>query len=216
MHFPEFLAQGTDTTIHLSQEIYDKMLAYTQASKGEISGWGKTKVTKDAYGDKIVTIVDIRLFKQRVQSVHTSLDGEALTKFYIEMANTDENMSHWNHWWHSHNDMPAGFSSIDDDTIKKLKPKVLYSTCINKTGDIVGRVDTHEGVETEDVEVRVERTIDVNLQKACAIEVKEKVKYEEGFIRVIQNPQVTRAMKDYIKRFRTYHNRGWGENVNLP
>lgn len=220
MRFPGFLKlRGPDKTIVLPQRIYDKMLAYAKASKGEVSGWGKTEETEDEFGDKVITVTELRLFKQVVMSVHTSLDGEALTKFYIEMATTgNEDMTKWNLWWHSHNDMPVFFSSQDDAAIAKLNSKNLYSICINKMGMVTARADQKK--QSQEVPISIEHNVDPEILKSCAEEVKLKVKFEETTFRVRTDPELTKAVKDYIARFKAGRDRGWekgwrGTHVDL-
>lgn len=217
MRFPTFRFRGPDTFLQLPLEIYGRMLAYARASEGEISGWGKTKLTRD-HGDTLVTVVDIRLFTQSVMSVHTSLDGEALTKWYIHMATKepDEDLSEWNLWWHSHNDMPTFFSSIDDASIIKLRSPRLNSICINKNGDLSGRIDTERGKTTQEVPVRVLYEISKELEDSCKAEVKEKVRYEhKARLYVANDPEIKSAVDSYIARFKKHHDRGWGKHVDL-
>lgn len=214
MRFPGFASlKGPDTKVEFPQHIYAKMLAYAKASPGEISGWGKTKVVEDEYGDKVATIVDIRLFKQTVMSVHTSLNGEALTHWYIDMATNEpkEDLRDWNLWWHSHNTMPVFFSTTDDTAILKLKSPCLYSVCINKDGLLTARLDTDRGKTTQEVPISIVYEVDRDLQKACAAEVKAKVTFDEPTIYVQKkDPEIKKAVQDYIERFKASRNRGWG------
>lgn len=214
MHFPGFPSlRGPKEKVFIPQSVYDRMLAYAKASPGEVSGWGKTKVVEDEYGDNIATITEIRLFKQTVMSVHTSLDGKALTDWYIEMClkEPDQDMRQWNLWWHSHNDMPVFFSGTDDFAVLKLKSPCLYSVCINKSGLLTARLDTNRGKTTQEIPINILRSIDADLQKECAAEVKAKVTFDEHTIYVQKkDPEIKKAVQDYIERFKASRSRGWG------
>jgi hypothetical protein len=184
--------------IFIPQHIYHKMLAYAQVCDGEISGWGKTKVTKKK-DDNVtyVTVLDIRIFKQTVTDTHTSIDADALTKFYVELAKEGENMSNWNLWWHSHNDFNVFFSSEDEKTIKKTASGRLYSICINKKGELTARVDEKGKVLAENIDPKVENPVNDSLMAACRAEVKKKVKKEKVKpVVIIRNVGV-----DYISPF---------------
>lgn len=178
-----------DFDIFLPQHVYHKMLAYAKVCDGEISGWGKTKVTKKK-DETIthVTVVDIRIFKQVCNAGHTSLDGDMLTKFYVELSKQGENMADWNLWWHSHNDFGVFFSGEDDDTAEKYSAGRLYSICINKNGDLVARVDDHHKRIAEGIDPRIENPVQESLMATCRAEVKKKVKIEHYHYRKHKGP----------------------------
>lgn len=164
--------------IYLPLATYHKMLGYALASEGEISGFGRvTTAVKDKV--TIFTVEDVRIFKQKVSSVHTSLDNEALSRFVVELAQEDIEPSDWNCWWHSHYDFNTFFSATDSTTIDKLcKNSSLVSICINQDGDLSGRFDQNGKEVCDDIKIIVEQEIADDLLKACKEEVKEKVKFE--------------------------------------
>ena len=170
----------SNTKIILPIPVYHKMLAYTQASPGEISGFGRTRTTKK--GKKtIVTITDVRIFTQTIGSAETNLDKKSLAKFIVELSKVGERPQRWNLWWHSHNDFQVFFSGVDTGTISELTSKkkedaFLYSVCINKHGDLVGRVDAKDK-ELGEAEVVVDKFLNPKLVAACEKEVKEKVTF---------------------------------------
>lgn len=130
-----------DVYFTMSPEVFQKMHAYAQMSKGEISGFGKTRTTKTE-GAINVEILDVRIFKQVVNPAHTELDREALADFYFSLLKSEEDPANWNLWWHSHHNFSVFFSGEDNSTISKLSnDSTLYSICINKRGQMVGRSD---------------------------------------------------------------------------
>lgn len=168
----------SNVKIILPIPVYHKMLAYAQASEGEISGFGRTR-TETKRGKTVVTITDVRIFKQTVTEAHTELDKDGLAKFIVELIKLGEKPQRWNLWWHSHHDFSVFFSSVDTGTIDALsKNSRLYSICINKKGELTGRVD-NRGKELGDADVIVDRFINPKLIASCRKEVKDKVKFEK-------------------------------------
>jgi hypothetical protein len=162
------------------------MCYYTQLAKGEISGFGKIKTIptppSPAKGystpDEIIILSDVRIFTQRCSYGGTTLDGEMLSKFIVEIAKIGQDPHEWGLWWHTHNDFGAGWSSIDNNAISLLTERegsVLVSTCMNKHYDIVARRDTHERLVGEKVDIRVVPAVDTTIYKACEKDIKKKV-----------------------------------------
>ena len=126
---------------------YAKMVCYCQAVGTEISGFGKTVVTKDE-NDKVtlIEVVDVMIFKQECTGGYTELSQDSLSNFLYELAKADENPAEWNLWWHTHNDFGVFWSGVDDANITRLiqtfNPVFLLSTCVNKKCDLIGRIDS--------------------------------------------------------------------------
>ncbi len=156
-------------------EIYTKMLAYAQASNGEISGFGKTKLSKD---NSKIKILDIRIFRQKVTQAHTELAADSLHDFYYSLIQQNEDPSRWNLWWHSHNDFEVFFSEIDINTISSLsKDTTLLSICINKAGELTGRLDVNGESSYNEEDIEFVLIPPKDLMSKIKNEVKQKVKY---------------------------------------
>ncbi len=165
-----------EVKFNLPLPVFQKMLSYARASKGEISGFGKTRIRKKG-NVKIITILDVKIFRQTVSSGYTDLSAEALTDHYVSLVTNKENPKHWNLWWHSHNDFNVFFSSIDTNTIADLsKRSELFSICINKNGEIIGRYDKL-GELVSEATIEINYPVDIKIEKACKEEVKEKISY---------------------------------------
>lgn len=125
--------------------LYNKMLAYAQCSPGEISGFGKIKSEfKD--NKEIVTILDVKIFKQKCTSGHTTLEEDALAKWCVDLIRNGEDPNEWKLWWHSHFNFGVFFSATDTGTISKLTTDLTwYSLCINQKGDMIARKDSKHG-----------------------------------------------------------------------
>lgn len=167
--------------INLPVEVYQKMLAYAKLSKGEISGFGKTRRIINPTKIRTYEILNVTIFDQVVTSAHTELDQDALVKFYMGLITQNEKPERWNLWWHSHNDFATFFSGEDQATIANLSRETnLLSICINKKGEMVGRFDRHGEClsDTTDTEINIITPGLAETMELCRKEVKKKVKYE--------------------------------------
>jgi hypothetical protein len=171
------MVDGREMNIQLPLHVYQRMLSFARVSEGEISGFARTKLIfkKDLTQ---VTVLDAQIFKQKVNSVHTTLHGDDLTAWYLHLVKEKQNPAEWNLWWHSHGTMTAFFSGEDEATIAKLsKSSKLYSICINAKGDMVGRIDKN-GKLVSELKIEVESLISNSMLQACKLEVQQKVTYE--------------------------------------
>lgn len=180
----KFLIESTRDII-IDPLAYKKMLYFTQAATGEISGFGKVlpvSVHKNYFkGYESINkymITDVKIFKQKCSSGGTTLDGKSLARFIVDLVKAGEKPEEWSLWWHSHNDFGVFFSGTDTGTIAALSPEtLLVSVCINKEGQLIGRVDDfgqyYEG------NVSVMPSEDKNLREQCIKQVKEDVTNEK-------------------------------------
>ena len=162
--------------IQITLETYQKMYHYTNASKGEISGFGKVEKQGDNY-----IITDIKIFTQKCTYAHTTLTQDALTAFVVQLVKDKEEPNDWKLWWHTHNDFGAGFSGEDGGNIALLtegKNSLLLAICMNKMGDLEGRIES-ENTTYNDIEVTVIDTAESKIKEECYAEVKEKVTFEK-------------------------------------
>lgn len=128
------------TKLILPEHIYHTMLTYAKLAPGEISGFAKTRVKK-INNDIHVYVVECKIFTQTVSGVETTLTQEAMTAFYMQLVQMDEDPSLWNLWWHSHVDMAVFWSGTDEAAIKQLRGKNLYSIVVNRKHHMLGRQD---------------------------------------------------------------------------
>ena len=178
-----------------------KMLYYARASRGEVSGLGKVKITKDE-----VVITDAILIEQECSGSETTLDEEMLSKFIVDSVKRGETLRDYRLWWHSHNDFGVFWSSTDEDTIKKLsRNRVLISLCINKRGEMVSRFD--RGSRREDLLFIPNDK--PKLRRECKEEVKKKVTYHNGREGIVNGLYETAEFdkNGRIKRFEDDDNR---------
>lgn len=121
--------------------VFQKLRAYVDNSKYEISGLGKIKREGD-----IITVEDVRIFRQTVTSGETTLDHRSLSDFYDEIITEEGDLSQWKLWWHSHATFQTFFSPTDLDTIADFDNEMhednwMLSIVTNHKGDLLARLD---------------------------------------------------------------------------
>jgi len=128
-----------DANVVLSQKAFLKMKYYTEAADDEISGLGKTKMTKEGN----ILVEDVIILNQECSAARTELDDDAQAKFLFELQKKNESPKNWNVWWHSHANMAVMWSGTDDDTIADHAGlhTHLISIVTNKKGEYKARVD---------------------------------------------------------------------------
>lgn len=126
--------------LEISAHANQKLRAYIDGCKTEISGLGKIKETENGF-----QLVDVEILKQTVTGATTELDEDALGAFAFELHEQEEDLREWVCWWHSHANMKAFFSGTDIATIKETtEQKYLVSLVGNHAGDWKARLDIYE------------------------------------------------------------------------
>ena len=117
--------------IILPYKVKEKMRLYVESLDNEISGFGKIK-----FKDDNIIIEDIKIFKQKVTSGSSELEGESIAEFITEMVKKGESLENWNLWWHSHNDMGVFWSGTDTGTMEEnpLDAQYMLSIVTNNKG----------------------------------------------------------------------------------
>lgn len=96
---------------------YRKIMAYTAICDLEISGFCEVEYNQARHA---FIAGEVYLLDQEVTGTGTHMDEEAVSKFnldYIKKGGTQLPRL----WWHSHVNMEAFFSGIDEDTLKELQ-----------------------------------------------------------------------------------------------
>jgi len=164
----------------LPHNVFNRMLAYAEVTKSEISGFGKVeKKGKD------FVVTEIRIFPQECSGAFTELKQDDLIRFLSDIIARGENPEDWKLWWHSHYNFDQFFSTTDTNTIAQLtessqlypKGSRLFSLCINNKGNMVARKDN--GSEMEEMDIVIEPDYNSALYKAVTEEVKQKVKIKK-------------------------------------
>lgn len=164
-------------TIYLSIKAYQKMRAWTEMAKGEVSWFGTVRrMEEDAF-----LIEDIFLLKQVCTETNTSLDDSAIGEFLTGMAKAGNDPSKVKAWLHSHGRLKTFWSRTDEKTIEGMRSAgYLISVVTNKDGDMLGRIDIFNPfhVHVSGVPVNVFHEPDEGLKESLAAEFREKVTEE--------------------------------------
>ncbi len=160
--------------IKITREAYLKLRYYTECCDTEISGLGKVRETPEGF-----EIYSIEILNQDVSFAHSSLNDEDLAKFLQEKLKTNEKISDYKVWWHSHVYMDSYFSPIDDRTIDgSTEFPYMISIVTNKMKKDLIRLDLHKPfrltIPIEKLEIILEE--DEHLKNQCLKEIEEKVK----------------------------------------
>ena len=155
---------------------YKKLRAYVDSIKYEISGLGKVSIVDDD-----ILVEDIRIFEQKVTGGNTILNKDALAKFYDDLMKADEDLGKWKLWWHSHANMEASWSSVDEATIEDFdnqmpKDNWIVSLVTNRSAKTLIRVDIFQPIRVtiEDIDWTLSFE-DKKLAEKIQDEITEKV-----------------------------------------
>lgn len=161
-------------TIYLSIKAYQKMRAWTEMAKGEVSWLGTVeRMEEDGF-----LIGDIHLLKQICTDAGTSLDDSAIGEFLTEMTRKGNDPSRVKAWLHSHGRLKTFWSQTDEKTIDGMRSAgYLISVVTNKEGEMLGRIDIFSPfhVHVSDVPVNVFHEPGEDVKKVLTAEFREKV-----------------------------------------
>jgi hypothetical protein len=184
------------------------MKYYTELTDDEISGIGKSEITKD----KDIVVTDIMIFKQTNSGASTTIEDGEQEKFFLELTKkNDKTKKNWNIWWHSHNTMSTFWSATDDATIQSHigLQSYIISIVTNKKGEYKARLDIFPkdtspfGQETFstvplDVEVMQSEPINKQRMKLEAIIEKAEDQLEELMEISVENPVIEKQCQKEI------------------
>lgn len=167
--------------------IYRKIMAYVQICDLEISGFAELEYNE---ARNAFIVGEPYLLEQEVSGAATHMDEEDVSKFnlqYIKKGGTQLPRL----WWHSHVDMQAFFSAIDEDTLKQLQNDTfIVALVLNKRkewkakaylysetdSNIMGiKFKTKEWIEIDPLPAEVELEYE-RIPEALKKEVDKKVK----------------------------------------
>ena len=187
--------------LSFSEYAFKCLMYYARAAKGEVSGFGRT--VKDG---KDIFVSEVLLFKQECSSGGTTLNAKALADFVLQLIQTGRDPSEYKLWWHTHNDFGVFWSGTDEATAKELSKKTqIYSVCVNKNGEIIGRVDNQDRKASMPVAFRF---IDRKLEQRCIKEVKDKVEDRTFDYKQWQKNSKREREEHYDNWKRRYNKRG--------
>ena len=167
--------------VEITVSAYNKLRTFVELCPYEISGLGKVKLVRSGEFGIVPRIYDIEIFKQEVNSGHSTMDQETLAKFLYEKVAKGESPEDYKVWWHSHCNMEAYFSGTDLNTIGISKEfPWLISIVTNKMGNTEVRFDTNEPYPLYcKCTLQIVKDEDSNLEELCRKEIVDKVSVSE-------------------------------------
>lgn len=133
-----------------------KLLAYTQECDGEISGFGAVHVDADR---RTFVLEDVSILRQRVTRASVDIEASDVADFLTDYVTSGGDANQLRCWWHSHFDMQAFHSSIDNDTLENALADApwIVSLVVNRAGEMKASLVIHEPVSVwiDDIPVSV-------------------------------------------------------------
>jgi hypothetical protein len=122
-----------------------KLMAYTQACDGEISGFGAVYVDADR---RTFVLEDVSILRQRVTRASVEIEASDVADFLTDYVASGGDVNQLRCWWHSHFDMQAFHSSIDNDTLENALADApwIVSLVVNRAGEMRASLVIHEPV----------------------------------------------------------------------
>lgn len=162
------------STLFIKPEALKRILYYTDAASGEVSGLGIIEQTKN----KNLIVDKVYLLEQESSSGDTELKPEAISKLMQSMIKAGDDSGKLKFWWHSHGDMSVFWSSTDDECAETLSREFAFSLVVNKKRHRKCRLDLYHPFRLTIDNVLLEEITeeDEALKKECKKEVEEKVK----------------------------------------
>lgn len=132
-------ALADDFRVVFTWEAWEKINAYIRFASGEVSGLGRIRLEADRW---TVTVLDVYLWKQECTVGTTEvIDHEAVFSLVERLKKEGVNPSELGLWWHSHANMDAFFSGIDDTTIDEwINDSFLVAVVGNKAGKYKAKI----------------------------------------------------------------------------
>lgn len=168
--------------IVFERETYNRMIGFTKLADTEVAGMARV----EPRGNNIY-VYDLRLIKnQKVTNGNVNIEIDDIGKFISTLPNPHE----FKFLWHSHCNMGAFLSGIDEQFIEKflLTGDFLISCVTNKKEDIFIRLDTKIIGIRLSVEVDYEIEDDINYHE-LEKELKENIIEDQGWYKQSFNQQ---------------------------
>jgi hypothetical protein len=162
---------STITGVRMDIIAHEKLWAWTRMAKGEVSMLGL--VEED---DKGPVITDLFLVKQTCTQSSTDMNQEDVAHLLFELGSAGIE-GQLRAWVHSHGDMDAFWSAIDENCIQGLAADpYLVSLVVNRKGMVKARIDVFHPIRIiiDDLPVSL-RIPDLGLEENCREEFLAKV-----------------------------------------
>ncbi|MFA5395906.1 MAG: hypothetical protein WC346_07865 [Methanogenium sp.] len=167
-------------TIYILKKALKKIQYYVKNCDVEISGFAK--ISK--YGEDSLLIYDAEILEQYVSATHSDFDEESMVRFMTEKIRNKESIVDYKVWWHSHANMQAYFSAIDESTIEQSTEfPFLISLVMNKQYEYACRLDIQNPLRLtiDNIQLVEVDEEDEELEKQCQEEISQMVRKQSLF-----------------------------------
>lgn len=154
---------------------YQKLCAYIDLAKGEITGFADVEIDSEKL---LFKIGEIYLIKQIATGGECEMDADDIAEFNYEYLKKNPDTEILPRvWWHSHDNLGAFFSTTDDDTIKEFSNGTFMLAIVgNKDHDFKINLSVYEPFEFifEDLPLIIDHDVYTNTDEVEK-EIKDKV-----------------------------------------
>ena len=171
-------------TVFITSEAKQKLDLYIKGANGEISGLGKViRIGND------FLIEGVYLLEQECTSASTDLDPEGVSNFLLGWIKDKRDPSELKLWWHSHDNMPAFWSSTDEATAGGFGNGWMLSIVGNKRKEYRVRLDLYDPIRLtlDGLNFQILLLENELLQNEIEAEIRAKVRTRQPLIRRVQS-----------------------------
>lgn len=133
--------QTPKTTLWIPPHIYSELMFYAWSVDAEVGGYGRLSFDNEKND---ILVHEIFLVKQEVHQTECNLKAEGTASLYQELIDKGEpeKLGDISLWWHSHKNMVASFSTIDDELMRTWPGNYLVSLVLNRDGKMSAQLMT--------------------------------------------------------------------------
>jgi proteasome lid subunit RPN8/RPN11 len=182
--------QTPKTTLWIPPRIYSELMFYAYKVDAEVGGYGRLSFDEK---ENDIIVEEIFLVQQEVHQTECNLKAEGTAALYQELIDKGEpeKIGEITFWWHSHKNMGASFSTIDDDMMRTWPGSYLVSLVINRDGKMSAQLMSKSPLlVVGDIDIAI-NWFDVPEAEEWAAEVEKKVAKAKP-IAVPQQQQIAR------------------------
>ena len=166
--------QTPKTTLWIPPRILSELMFYAWKVDAEVGGYGKLSFDEK---ENDILIEEIFLVKQEVHQTECNLKADGTAALYQELIDNGEpeKIGEITLWWHSHKNMGASFSTIDDDMMRTWPGSYLVSLVVNRDGKMSAQLMSKSPLlVVGDIDVAI-NWFDVAEAEAWSADVEKKV-----------------------------------------
>jgi len=154
-------------------DVWRRLQTYVQLCPIEISGFGVI----ERVNEHVFSLADVFIFEQEASDVHVTVSDEVMHRRLYQLDQAGLKLSTIRFQWHSHVNMEAYMSNVDEVNIDGYPGDWMISVVVNKRGDFEARLDVLKPLRlTIPVEVVVMIEPDEAISNELRAEIAEKVK----------------------------------------